>query len=95
MYKIIYLYFRYFGILHSDMHLSRRVLTLANPFEYYAKFQPTPVTLKSLIDFGMFKRVEEKKKIIFYLKVLMAILNIRINFYVLNYLFDGLICVKK
>jgi len=35
------------------MHLSRRLFKLSNQFEYYAKFQPTPVTLKSLIDFAV------------------------------------------
>ncbi|CAF1096635.1 unnamed protein product [Adineta steineri] len=35
------------------MQFSRRLFTLANQFDNYAKFQPTPVTLKSLIDFAV------------------------------------------
>lgn len=34
------------------MHLTRRVCNLAKQFEQYVKYQPTPVTLKSLIDFA-------------------------------------------
>jgi hypothetical protein len=44
------------------MYLSRRLFQISNHFEYYAKYQPTPVTLKSLIDFGMFMRVAKKKQ---------------------------------
>ena len=40
------------------MHLSRRFRQLSNHFESYAKYQPTPVTLKSLIDFGSVYREE-------------------------------------
>ncbi|CAF1032552.1 unnamed protein product, partial [Rotaria sordida] len=35
------------------MHLSRTVFKLSKHFEYYSKFQPTAVTLKSLIDFAV------------------------------------------
>ncbi|CAF1026140.1 unnamed protein product [Rotaria sordida] len=35
------------------MHLSRTVFKLSKHFEYYSKFQPTVVTLKSLIDFAV------------------------------------------
>jgi len=48
------------------MYLSRKLFKLSNQFEYYAKFQPTPVTLKSLIDFGMFTSVEKKNSHFFY-----------------------------
>jgi hypothetical protein len=47
------------------MYLSRRLLKLSTQFEYYGKYQPTPVTLKSLIDFGM-SREQKKKNTFFY-----------------------------
>lgn len=42
------------------MRLSRAVFSLSTQYETYAKFQPTPVTLKSLIDFGMLKSIEKE-----------------------------------
>ncbi|CAF4811031.1 unnamed protein product, partial [Rotaria sp. Silwood1] len=44
------------------MHLSRRVFNLSKHFEHYAKFQPTPVTLKSLIDFAVDGDIKDSYK---------------------------------
>ncbi|CAF2403881.1 unnamed protein product [Rotaria sp. Silwood2] len=44
------------------MHLSRTVFKLSKHFEYYAKFQPTPVTLKSLIDFAVDGDIKDSYK---------------------------------
>ena len=51
------------------MYLTRRLFSLANQFEHYAKYQPTPVTLKSLIDFGMFLSIRTGMFIFHFLAV--------------------------
>jgi hypothetical protein len=38
------------------MRLSQLLFRHSNHIEYYSKFQPTPFTLQSLIDFGLSRK---------------------------------------
>ncbi|CAM4866839.1 unnamed protein product [Rotaria socialis] len=52
----------YIGIVKNKMRLSRVVFKLSKQFEQYARFQPTPVTLKSLIDFAVDGDIKDSYK---------------------------------
>jgi len=49
-------------VVDKAMHLTRRLASLSSQFEYYAKYQPTPVTLKSLIDFSVDADIKKSYK---------------------------------